>query len=285
MLFAGPPGTGKSFLVKAIAKEMGWTLLRLGNIREKWVGASERNLELALWIIETLAPCIVWVDEIDQAWGGQRNIGPSSDAGTSERMMARLWEFMGGMKHRGKILWIGTTNRPDILDAATLDRFSVVIPFLHPTSQEIQELLPVLARQVGRELAEDVNAFEVAQVPSLRLPTVRALQEVISMAGAFADMEAGKVGVPIHQRHLLRAAHEFKPNYNPLVHEFIALTTIRMTSFSFLLPWRTLHDRRTDYELPEYLKGIVDETTGEVDIMALHRRLSELRRVVDPLSS
>ena len=286
MLFAGPPGTGKSFLVKAIAKEMGWTLLRLGNIREKWVGASERNLELALWIIETLAPCIVWVDEIDQAWGGQRNIGPSSDAGTSERMMARLWEFMGGMKHRGKILWIGTTNRPDILDAATLDRFSVVIPFLHPTSQEIQELLPVLARQVDRELAEDVNAFEIAQVPSLRLPTVRALQEVISLAGIFADMEAGKVGVPIHQRHLLRAAHEFKPNYNPLVHEFIALTSIRMTSFSFLLPWRTFDGRRrTDYELPEYLKGIVDETSGEVDLMALHRRLSELRRVVDPFSS
>jgi SpoVK/Ycf46/Vps4 family AAA+-type ATPase len=201
-------------------------------------------------------------------------------------MMARLWEFMGGMKHRGKILWIGTTNRPDILDAATLDRFSVVIPFLHPTSQEIQELLPVLARQVGRELAEDVNAFEIAQVPSLRLPTVRALQEVISLAGIFADMEAGKVGVPIHQRHLLRAAHEFKPNYNPLVHEFIALTSIRMTSFSFLLPWRTFDGRRrTDYELPEYLKGIVDETSGEVDLMALHRRLSELRRVVDPFSS
>jgi hypothetical protein len=106
------------------------------------------------------------------------------------------------------------------------------------------------------------------------------------LAGIFADMEAGKVGVPIHQRHLLRAAHEFKPNYNPLVHEFIALTAIRMTSFSFLLPWRTFDGRRrTDYELPEYLKGIVDETSGEVDLMALHRRLSELRRVVDPFSS
>ena len=285
LLFAGPPGTGKSFIVKAIAKELGWCLLRLGNIREKWVGASERNLELVLWIIETLAPCIVWVDEIDQAWGGQRNTGPSSDAGTSERMMARLWEFMGSMKHRGKILWIGTTNRPDILDAATLDRFPVVIPFLHPTGQEIQELLPVLAHQVGRELAEDVDAFEIAQVPSLRLPTVRALQEVISMAGVFADMEAGKVGVPIQQSNLFKAAREFKPNYNPLVHEFIALTTIRMTSFSFLLPWRTFDGRRTDYELPEYLKGIVDEATGEVDIMALHRRLAELRRVVDPFSS
>jgi SpoVK/Ycf46/Vps4 family AAA+-type ATPase len=286
LLFAGPPGTGKSFIVKAIAKELGWCLLRLGNIREKWVGASERNLELVLWLVETLSPCIVWVDEIDQAWGAQRNTGPSSDAGTSERMMARLWEFMGTMKHRGKILWIGTTNRPDILDAATLDRFQVVVPFLHPTGQEIQELLPVLARQVGRELAEDIDAFEIAQVPSLRLPTVRALQEVISMAGVFADMEAGEVGVPIRQSNLLRAAREFKPNYNPLVHEFIALTTIRMTSFSFLLPWRTFDGRRrTDYELPEYLKGIVDEATGEVDIMALHRRLSELRRIVDPFSS
>lgn len=278
LLLAGPPGTGKSFLVSAIGKELGWCLLRLGNIREKWVGASERNLEMALWIIETLAPCVVWVDEIDQAWGGQRNTGPSSDAGTSERIMARLWEFMGSMRHRGKILWVGTTNRPDILDAATLDRFQVVIPLLHPTEQEIRELLPVLARQVGRELAEAVKVSEIAQVPSLKLPTVRALQEVISMAGTFADMEAGKVGAPIGNAHLLRAAHAFKPNYNPLMHEFIALTAIRMTSFHFLLPWNSLDGRRTDYQLPAYLQGIVDEQTGEVDTMALHRRLTELEQ-------
>lgn len=277
LLLVGPPGVGKSFVVSAIAKELGWCLLRLGNIREKWVGASERNLEMALWIIETLAPCIVWVDEIDQAWGGQRNFGPSADAGTSERIMARLWEFMGSMKHRGKILWIGTTNRPDILDAATLDRFQVIIPFLHPTKEEIKALLPVLAKQVGRELTGEVNVEEIVQIPTLRQPTVRALQEIVGIAGVFADMEARKVGMPIEHRHLIKSALNYKPNYNPLMHEFIALTAIRMTNFTFLLPWRSMNGRRTDYELPTYLEGIVDEN-GDVDLLALHRRLSELER-------
>ena len=277
LLLVGPPGVGKSFIVSAIAKELGWCLLRLGNIRDKWVGASERNLEMALWIIETLSPCIVWVDEIDQAWGGQRNVGPSADAGTSERIMARLWEFMGSVKHRGKILWVGTTNRPDILDAATLDRFQVIIPFLHPTKEEIKALLPVLAKQVGRELAGEVDAEEIVQIPTLSQPTVRALQEIVSVAGVFADMEAGKVGMPIGHRHLIKSALTFKPNYNPLMHEFIALTAIRMTSFTFLLPWRNMNGQRMDYELPTYLRGIVDEN-GDLDLLALHRRLSELER-------
>ncbi len=284
ILLAGVPGCGKSYIVLALGKELGFPVLRLGNIRERWVGASERNLELVLWLVETLAPCLIWVDEIDQAFGGQRTTGPSADAGTSERMMARIWEFMGSMKHRGKILWVATTNRPDLLDAATVDRFQVVIPFLHPTRREIAQLLPLLAEQVGRVLAEDVDPTQIATLPSLRLPTVRALQEIIGVAGFFADAEAGQSGSPIFQRHLLRATQEFKPNYNPLVHEFIALTAIRMTSFGFLLPWRTWQGRRHDYEIPEYLKGIVDESTGEVDLMALHRRLSELRRIVDPFS-
>lgn len=284
LLLAGVPGCGKSYIVLALGKELGFPILRLGNIREKWVGASERNLELVLWLAETLAPCLIWVDEIDQAFGGQRSTGPSADAGTSERIMARIWEFMGSMKHRGKILWVATTNRPDLLDAATVDRFQVVIPFLHPTRKDIVALLPILAKQVGRQLTDDVDPEQIAAVPSLRLPTVRALQEIVGMAGFFADGEAGQVGSPISQRHLLRAAYEFKPNYNPVVHEFIALTAIRMTSFSFLLPWRTFNGRRTDHELPDYLRGIVDDATGEVDLMALHRRLTELRRAVDSWS-
>ena len=286
ILLAGVPGCGKSYIVSALGKELGFLVFKLGAIRERWVGASERNLEKVLWVAETLAPCLIWVDEIDQIFGGQRSAGPSADAGTSERLMGRIWDFMGSMKHRGKILWVATTNRPDLLDAATVDRFQVVIPFLHPTRKEIAALLPVLAKQVNRVLADDIKPEEIVSVPSLKLPTVRALQEVIGVAGFFADAESGQPGTPIQQRHLLRAACEFKPNYNPLVHEFIALTAIRMTSFSFLLPWRTFDGRRRpDYELPEYLKGIVDEATGEVDIMALHRRLAELRRVVDPFSS
>jgi len=280
-LFAEPPGTGKSFLIKAFAKELGWCPLRLVS---KWREAcnSKQTLEMALCIIETVQPCIVWID-IDMEWGEIWSTGLSSDVSNSGKIMGRLLEAIRCVKRWGKILWIGETTRPDILPLNCLNCFPVLIPFLHPSAREIQMLLPALARQIGRELAEDVNTFEIAQVLSPNLPTARVLQEVINAAGFFADTETGQPGTPIRQCHLLRAAHKFKPNYNLFAHEYMALTAIRMCSFSFLLPWRTFDGRRrTDYELPKYLKGIVDEATGEVDIMALDRRLSELRVSLSP---
>lgn len=232
LLFAGPPGTGKSFLIKAFAKEMGWCLLKLVS---KWRTCwnSEQILEMALWIIETTQPCIVWIDQIDMEWSGQWNTRLSNDISISGRIIGRLLEAIRSVKHGRKILWIGESTCPDILP---LNCFPVLIPFLHPSTREIQMLLPVLARQVGRELAEDVNTFEIAQILSHSLITVRVLQEVISVARFFADTETEQPGTPIRQRHLPRAACEFKPNYNFLVHEYIALTALRMYSFPFLLP-------------------------------------------------
>jgi hypothetical protein len=272
MLLAGVPGCGKSFSVKAIAKELSLPLLVMRNIREQWVGASERNLEFVLQILETLAPALVWIDELDQALG-QRTTGQSADAGTSERMLARIWEFMGAMRHRGRILWVATTNRPDLLDAATLDRFPVVIPLIHPSPGEIGELLPLLCKQLNRELASDVRFSEVVSLPSLRLPTIRGLQEIIAKAGEFADIETNRIGSPIYHRHILSAANLYKPNYNPLLHSFIALTALRMTSFQDLLPWYN----NPNYEFPPYLEGLVNDQ-GELDIYKLNERINQLQQ-------
>jgi len=280
ILFAGVPGCGKSFLVKALAKELGYPCLAMRSVRDKWVGATERNLELVLWVAESLAPCVIWIDEVDQALG-QRSMGTSADAGTSERFLSRIWEFMGSMEHRGRILWVATTNRPDLLDAATLDRFPVVIPFLHPTPPEVVALLPVLARQLNRELATDVRLHEIASLPSLQLPTVRGLQEVLGRAAGWADLDAHKIGTPISHARLEEAACDLKPNYNPLLHEFIALTAIRMTTFESLLPWRSRQGRRPGVELPRYLKPLINEE-GRVNWERLEQRLRELESSLFP---
>jgi SpoVK/Ycf46/Vps4 family AAA+-type ATPase len=272
----GVPGCGKSFIVLALAKELNYPCLAMRNVRERWVGASERNLELVLWVAETLAPCIIWIDELDQVMG-QRTTGQSADAGTSERMMARIWEFMGSMKHRGKILWVATSNRPDLLDPATLDRFQVVIPFLHPTPSEVKALLPIVAKQLGRELSEDLRIDEISKIPSLNSPTVRALQEVLAEAGTLADLDSGKVGSQISHAHLEAAALDFKPNYNPMEHQFIALSAVRMTSFKSLLPWCTRQGFRKDAQLPAYLEDIVDKTTGDLDTTRLNDKIRQLQ--------
>lgn len=272
ILLAGVPGCGKSFSVVAIAHELQIPCLAMRNVREQWVGASERNLERVLQIIETLAPCLVWIDELDQAIG-QRTTGESADAGTSERMMARLWEFMGAMRHRGRILWVATTNRPDLIDAAMLDRFPIVIPILHPSADEVRALLPVLARQIGRELAPNIRPEDIIQLPNLTQPTVRALQEVMVKAGEMADTENRQIGTPVAQDHLLRATRLYKPNYNPLLHEFIALNAVRMSTFHDLLPWNA------GAAVPDYIQHLLDEQ-GALDNQKLYDRLQQLQQLL-----
>ncbi|MGA2262115.1 MAG: ATP-binding protein [Acidobacteriota bacterium] len=275
LLLVGVPGCGKSFLVQALARELGYPCLAMRTIREGLVGASERNLERVLGVAETLSPCLIWQDEIDQMLG-KRNTGQSMDAGTSERMMGRIWEFMGSMKHRGRILWVGTSNRPDVLDSALLDRFQLVIPFLHPTPSEVNALLPVLAAQVGRTISSEARCGVIAQLPTLQNPTVRSLQEVVARAGVLMDVDMGQSGSPIDHAHLEEAARDFKPNYNPMQHEFIALNALRMASFSSVLPWRSRKGLRTNAEIQHYLEGMVDMQSGELDYEKLNRRMSEL---------
>ena len=278
VLLAGVPGCGKSFLVKVLAYELGFPCLAMRNVREGLVGASERNLDRVLWVIETLAPCLVWVDELDQIMG-KRTTGQSLDAGVSERMMARIWEFMGGNRHRGRVLWVGTSNRPDILDSALLDRFPVVIPFLHPTGEEVAALLPTLAKQVGRCLADDVKPSVIAGLPTMQMPTVRGLQEIVARASALADADAGTAGVPIGHDVLEEAVADYKPNYNPVQHELIALNALRMTSFSSLLPWRTRRGVRPGYAVPTYVQSMMDDE-GRLECARIERRLQQLALIL-----
>ncbi len=275
LLLVGVPGCGKSYLVGALARELGYPCLAMRNVREGLVGASERNLERVLWVAETLSPCLMWIDEIDQVMG-QRTTGQTMDGGTSERMMARIWEFMGSGKHRGQILWVGTSNRPDLMDQALLDRFQLVLPFLHPGPREVAELLPELARQVGRQLEESMDRSAVASLHSLKNPTVRGLQEVVARAGSLTDVDTQKAGSPIDYTHLEEAALDYKPNYNPLQHQFIALNAVRMASFSSLLPWRARRGVRSQAHIPDYLIDVVDSDSGELDQVKLNQQLARL---------
>ena len=174
--------------------------------------------------------------EIDQGIG-QRGTGQSGDSGTTNRMSQRFWEALGSSeKNRGRNLWIGTSNRPDLLDTAMLDRFQVVVPFLHPTPDEVTSLLPVLALQIKRQFDGDVGLQEIAYMPNLYLPTVRALIEVVTSAAQRADYETGIVNSPIAQRHIHTAAMDYKATYDVLQHEYIALKAVEMVSFSSFFP-------------------------------------------------
>lgn len=269
VLLTGVPGCGKSHLVSALAAELQCPCLVMRNIREQWVGASERNMERVLSVMGTMGPCILWTDEIDQAIGRERTSESGGDSGVSDRIVGRLFEFFGGTAHRGVVLWVATTNRPDLLDPALVDRFQVVIPFLTPTKAEREALIPMLCRQIGRCLAEDIDIQLIAGMPELDTLTVRSLLEIIAQAAFRTDEESERPAAPIETGHLLEAVRDYSPHHATEQNVLIALRSIQMTRFNHLLPWMDRHGLRPGASWPGFLEDLVEPATGRLDRQGL----------------
>jgi SpoVK/Ycf46/Vps4 family AAA+-type ATPase len=164
ILFMGPAGTGKTRLARALAKEAGVTFVELqpSKIFSKWVGDTEKRLERALTAIKMMTPCVVFIDEIDQAVGR----GESGDSGVSNRVFKRLMEVMSDTSLRGRVVWIAASNRPDLLDAALLrpGRLDKKIPILAPDAGERAAILSVLTRQAfdSQSLPTQVEYHDLA---------------------------------------------------------------------------------------------------------------------------
>ena len=109
-LIAGRIGTGKTFLVQCWAGELGIPCVVFKNFRDRWVGATESNLEKIFAILRALGQVVVFVDEADQASGKRE--GGDGDSGLSGRVYSMLAKEMSDTRNRGRILWVFATSRP-----------------------------------------------------------------------------------------------------------------------------------------------------------------------------
>jgi SpoVK/Ycf46/Vps4 family AAA+-type ATPase len=87
LLIIGVPGTGKSLAAKATASLLGRPLLKLdaGRLYGGLVGQSEGNLRAVIQTAEAIAPCVLWIDEIEKAFAGSKSSG-LTDGGTASRV-------------------------------------------------------------------------------------------------------------------------------------------------------------------------------------------------------
>lgn len=156
ILFLGPPGTGKTLMAEALAKASGLTFVKLGNFRDMYVGQSEKNLSIVLQLLKSLAPVVVFVDEIDQMIG-QR--GASSDSGPEKRLFGKMLEFMSDTSLRGRVLWVGASNEPDKLDTALKrpGRFDLKLPFFLPDRVSRQSIFEILMDKRGEDMAHALS--------------------------------------------------------------------------------------------------------------------------------
>jgi transitional endoplasmic reticulum ATPase len=162
VLLHGPPGTGKTLIAKAVANESGANFYTINGpeIMSKFYGQSEENLRKIFEDAEKNAPSIIFIDEIDA-------IAPKRSEVHGEverRVVSQMLTLMDGLKGRGKLIVIGATNIPDVLDPALRrpGRFDREIRIDAPDRTGRKEILQIHTR--GMPMCKDCNLDELADI-------------------------------------------------------------------------------------------------------------------------
>jgi ATP-dependent 26S proteasome regulatory subunit len=144
VLLVGIQGTGKSLSAKTIAHEWRLPLLRLdsGRLFGGIVGESESRVRQMIQLVEAIAPCVLWIDEIDKAFGNI-NSGSDGDSGTSRRVFGTLITWM--QEKTSPVFMVATANNVRILPAELLrkGRFDEIFFLNLPTELEREEIFKV----------------------------------------------------------------------------------------------------------------------------------------------
>jgi len=160
ILLYGPPGTGKTLLARAAAKEAGVPFLAASGstFQEKFAGLGAARVRSLFAKGRKLAPCIIFIDEID-ALGRRRGRGGDSASADQDQTLNQLLVEMDGFDQGSTVIVIASTNRPDILDKALTrpGRFDREIAVNLADAGGREEILKVHSRKLKLEEGLDLQ--------------------------------------------------------------------------------------------------------------------------------
>ncbi|HEV2519704.1 MAG TPA: AAA family ATPase [Thermoplasmata archaeon] len=162
ILLFGPPGCGKTMLMKALASELGVEMISIkcSDLMSKWYGESENRVADLLRTARERAPCILFMDEID-AVAKRRDMYTADDV--TPRLLSILLSEMDGIDKSAGVIVVGSTNKPDLIDPAMMrpGRLDKIIYVPPPDFNERMEIVHV--HLVGRPVQKDVDLAEIAK--------------------------------------------------------------------------------------------------------------------------
>ena len=188
-LLYGPPGTGKTLLAKAVAKESeaNFISVKSSDLLSKWYGESEQQLSRLFARARQVAPCVIFIDEIDSLVPARGSSG--NEPQVTARVVNTMLAEMDGMEELASVVLIGATNRPGLVDPALLrpGRLDELVYVGTPDAAGREHILKIHTARMP--LASDVDLAVTAR--EAERFTGADLEDVVRRAGLQAIRRSG----------------------------------------------------------------------------------------------
>jgi SpoVK/Ycf46/Vps4 family AAA+-type ATPase len=207
ILAAGIPGSGKSLIAKALSSVFAvpCVSLDIGKVFGSLVGQSEGQMRTALKLVESMAPCVLLMDEIDK---GFSNTSGGGDSGTSARVFGTFLTWMQDRKSDDKpVVVVFTANNveglpPELLRKGRVDEIFCVT---FPTKEERRAIFKIHLEKRGHEVEDEVIDAVIGHTNKYVGAEIEAIVKEAILSAFEADAEE------VEAKYLVEAAQGMKP--------------------------------------------------------------------------
>lgn len=267
LLFLGTPGTGRAMAAELLAGYGNMALVRLRNIRE--IGAEytypsgqehayNRSLKLAINFVQAIAPVVVLID-LDEAWAIRAGLQPSSQDST---LPIELLNAIDDPSLHGKVIWIGTSNRPDLMDPIFRrdGLFDHRLVFLPPTPAVRADII----EKFFRDAQIAVQHIDFGKIGTDGFTDGLCSSHLYVIVQRSYNIAKRNNRHTVTEADLIEAAIDFVPEFSPEMNEFTALLALREANSRSMIP----------AALPEEFQGFV--AGNRINKTAINQRVIEL---------